>query len=53
MVQRVNRSNGTSLETLRCPIRVDGGILTSPTGAPKLGEHNQQIPFDELKQAIG
>jgi CoA:oxalate CoA-transferase len=43
MVQRVSRSNGASLLTTRCPIRIDGAILTSPTGAPKIGEHNDSI----------
>ena len=30
MTQRVSRANGAALETTRCPIRVDGGLLTSP-----------------------
>jgi crotonobetainyl-CoA:carnitine CoA-transferase CaiB-like acyl-CoA transferase len=43
MTQRVSRTNGASLETTRCPIRVDGQRLTSPVGAPKVGEHNTAI----------
>ncbi len=38
MIQEVRRANGATLATTRCPIRVDGGILTSPRGAPRLGE---------------
>ena len=36
-------SNGLSVKTTRCPIRVDGKILTSTTAAPLLGEHNELI----------
>jgi CoA:oxalate CoA-transferase len=43
MIQRVSRSNGASLTTTRCPIRIDGEILKSPVGAPKIGEHNTLI----------
>ncbi|HTY87294.1 MAG TPA: CaiB/BaiF CoA-transferase family protein [Candidatus Acidoferrum sp.] len=43
MTQKVGRANGASLETTRCPIRVDGEILTSPLGAPKVGEHNAAV----------
>ena len=43
MTQKVSRANGASLETTRCPIRVDGKILTSPLGAPKAGEHNAAV----------
>jgi hypothetical protein len=39
----VSRANGASLETTRCPIRVDGKILTSSLGAPKVGEHNAEV----------
>ena len=27
--------------TTRCPIRIDGELLTSPLAAPRIGEHNQ------------
>jgi crotonobetainyl-CoA:carnitine CoA-transferase CaiB-like acyl-CoA transferase len=43
MLQTVCRSNGASLTTTRCPIRVDGDILKSSIGAPKIGEHNSMI----------
>jgi CoA:oxalate CoA-transferase len=43
MTQRVTRANGASLETTRCPIRIDGSLLTSTVGAPRVGEHNAQI----------
>ena len=43
MLQRVSRSNGASLATTRCPIRIDGEILKSSVGAPKIGEHNALI----------
>ena len=43
LVQKVSRANGASLDTTRCPIRVDGNILTSPVGAPKVGEHNEVL----------
>jgi crotonobetainyl-CoA:carnitine CoA-transferase CaiB-like acyl-CoA transferase len=43
MTQTVRRANGASLVTTRCPIRIDGGILTSERGAPKVGEDNANI----------
>ena len=43
MTQRVGRANGASLETTRCPIRIDGSLLTSEIGSPKIGEHNAEI----------
>ena len=43
MTQHVSRANGAGLETTRCPIRIDGEILTSPLGAPKVGEHTDQL----------
>lgn len=36
----VKTSNGLSVTTTRCPIRVDGKSLISDKGAPQLGEHN-------------
>jgi len=39
----VKTSNGLSITTTRCPIRVDGHLLVSKTGAPLLGEHNAVI----------
>ena len=43
MELQVNTSNGLSVTTTRCPIRVDGELLISKTGAPLLGEHNEEI----------
>ena len=43
MELEVKTSNGLTVKTTRCPIRVDGELLTSEVGAPTLGEHNQQI----------
>lgn len=43
MTQHVSRANGARLETTRCPIRIDGQVLTSPLGAPKVGEHTATI----------
>ena len=43
MEQLVTTSYGLNILTTRCPIRVDGQILTSPIGAPSLGEHNEFI----------
>jgi CoA:oxalate CoA-transferase len=39
----VKTSNGLSVTTTRCPLRVDGKILVSDKGAPQLGEHNRVI----------
>ncbi len=39
----VKTSNGLSVKTTRCPIRVDGRLLISEKGAPQLGEHNEEI----------
>jgi CoA:oxalate CoA-transferase len=43
MVQSVTCSSGQILLTTRCPIRIDGQVLESPVGAPRTGEHTQQI----------
>jgi crotonobetainyl-CoA:carnitine CoA-transferase CaiB-like acyl-CoA transferase len=39
----VKTSNGLSVTTTRCPLRVDGKLLISHKGAPVLGEHNEEI----------
>ncbi len=39
----VKTSNGLSIRTTRCPIRVDGMRLTATQGAPLLGEHTDEI----------
>jgi crotonobetainyl-CoA:carnitine CoA-transferase CaiB-like acyl-CoA transferase len=43
MTQEVRRDNGATLTTTRCPIRIDGALLTSGRGAPRLGEHSASI----------
>lgn len=43
MIQHVARNNGAALETTRCPIRIDGGILTSAVGAPSVGQHTAAL----------
>ena len=40
---KVKTSNGLSVTTTRCPIRIDGEIALSEKGAPLLGEHNEEI----------
>lgn len=47
MVQQVMMGDGFAYETTRCPIRIDGELLTSTTGSPKLGEHSDKI-LEEL-----
>jgi CoA:oxalate CoA-transferase len=43
MLQEVETGNGARLVTTRCPIRIDGQRLTAPRGAPKIGEHTDEI----------
>jgi len=45
MVQTIDHRPGTTaaMRTTRCPIRIDGELLTSPIPAPRIGEHNHQI----------
>jgi CoA:oxalate CoA-transferase len=43
MELNVKTSNGLSVKTTRCPIKVDGEIFSSHIGAPLLGEHNVEI----------
>src|ERR1700761_1646937 len=47
MIQEVTMNDGYTYKTTRSPIRIDGELLTSPKGSPKLGEDNQKI-IDEL-----
>jgi CoA:oxalate CoA-transferase len=39
----VTSSNGIQVKTTRCPIKVNGKVLTNNLGAPLLGEHNSFI----------
>lgn len=50
-VQRVYRDDQVSLETTRCPIRVDGAKLRSTKGAPRVGQHNDEIAAQYLSAA--
>jgi CoA:oxalate CoA-transferase len=43
MVQDVFTNTGAKVTTTRCPIRIDGRILRSEKGAPKIGEDNQYL----------
>ena len=43
MIQEVTMSDDFKYRTTRSPIRIDGELLTSAKGSPKLGEDNQQI----------
>ena len=43
MVQEVARDEHVKLDTLRCPVRIDGEILKSRKGAPRIGEDTQRI----------
>ncbi|MEO0560977.1 MAG: CaiB/BaiF CoA-transferase family protein [Chloroflexota bacterium] len=51
MVQKVYRSEDISLDTLRCPIRIDGEILKSEKGAPRIGEDTARILSELSPQA--
>jgi CoA:oxalate CoA-transferase len=50
MTQKVQRDNGASLDTTRCPIRIDGSILTSALASPKIGEHNELLKKELLNK---
>jgi crotonobetainyl-CoA:carnitine CoA-transferase CaiB-like acyl-CoA transferase len=41
--QAVRAPDGSKLELTRCPIRVDGRILTSDRAAPRLGADTDAI----------
>jgi CoA:oxalate CoA-transferase len=43
MTQTITLDSAATLETLRCPIRIDGEILFAPKGAPKLGADTARI----------
>ena len=43
MVQEVARDKNVKLDTLRCPIRIDGEILKNKKGAPRIGEDTGRI----------
>jgi CoA:oxalate CoA-transferase len=43
MIQEVEMLDGYKYETTRCPVRIDGELLTSSKGSPKLGQDNEKI----------
>ena len=43
MVQRIKRDDGLDIETLRCPIKINGEIFKSSKAAPKIGNDNNSI----------
>lgn len=43
MEQDITCPGGTTLRTLRCPIRIDGQRYTSGRGAPAVGQHNDTL----------
>lgn len=54
MVQEVEMKDGYRYQTTRCPIRIDGELLVSSKGSPKLGQDNEKIisQFVTLKPSI-
>lgn len=46
----VRSSNGVAIKTTRSPVRIDGAVLADSSGAPGLGQHNNEI---DLKFKIG
>jgi CoA:oxalate CoA-transferase len=51
MIQEVEMADGYAYKTTRCPIRIDGELLTSSKGSPKLGQDNDKIK-EFIKQNI-
>ena len=50
MRQEVEMVDGYKYETTRCPIRIDGELLTSSKGSPKLGQDNEKIIKEFITQ---
>ncbi len=50
MIQEVDMVDGYRYKTTRCPIRIDGELLTSAKGSPKLGQDNEQIIKEFITQ---
>jgi CoA:oxalate CoA-transferase len=51
MVQEVTRPGCEPMRTLRCPLRVDGQLLKSDKGAPRLGADTETIRREFLLHA--
>tara|TARA_Y100001970_G_scaffold294320_1_gene450491 strand:+ start:7425 stop:8576 length:1152 start_codon:yes stop_codon:yes gene_type:complete len=43
MIQKIKRKDGLSIDTLRCPIRINEEIFKSDKSAPNIGEDNDKI----------
>ena len=43
MLQRIRRSDGLDIETLRCPIRFNDEVFKSDIAAPTIGQHTTDI----------
>jgi CoA:oxalate CoA-transferase len=43
LTQEIENPEHGIMRTTRCPLRVDGQVLTSPRGAPALGADNEEI----------
>lgn len=43
MIQEVRRSNGSAMITTRCPMRIDGQLLPSAKGSPRIGEDTLKV----------
>lgn len=50
MELKVKSSSGIEMTTTRCPLRIDGQLMTSHKGAPALGEHNGLIEAEFLRE---
>lgn len=50
MEQSIYAANRKEIRTTRCPIRINGKILTSGKAAPGLGEHNEEITNNLLNE---
>jgi crotonobetainyl-CoA:carnitine CoA-transferase CaiB-like acyl-CoA transferase len=49
---RPDSTTSSAMRTTRCPIRIDGELLTSPVAAPRIGQHNRAIVEEfDLDQA--
>ncbi|RNL52610.1 CaiB/BaiF CoA transferase family protein [Pedobacter jejuensis] len=51
MIQEVEMVDGYKYETTRCPIRIDGELLKSSVGSPKLGQDNEKIIKEFINQS--
>ncbi len=51
MIQQVQMQDGYQYQTTRCPIRIDGELLTSSKGSPALGQDTGKI-LQEIKGGV-